>query len=141
MQRAPKEEGRTIIFPHWRGNDPPQKEDADSPKFTPEHTHLLLQGVYRNFPCHNDESHLDGGVVDDAVWQQYWCHMAAQSASWYSTTPGAVGCRFVAILAAEWRRYSTGVVTLRDPLSSPTSSSLRCWAYAGPGRLWVVSLG
>ena len=44
-----------------------------------------------------------GGIADDAAWQRRWRRLAAQSASWYSTPSGAVGCHFTAILAAEWR--------------------------------------
>ena len=83
--------------------------------------HLFLQGVYGDFPHHNDGAHLDGGIADDAAWQRSWRQLAAQSASWYATPSGAVGRRFTAILAAEWRGLSTGVGTLRDPLSLPTS--------------------
>ena len=64
---------------------------------------MLLQGVYGDFPHHNDGSHLDGGIADDALWQRRWHRLAAQSASWYTTPSGAVGRRFTATLAAEWR--------------------------------------
>ena len=77
------------------------EENVDLPGFTPERAHLFLQGVYGDFPHHNDESHLDRGIADDAVWQRCWRRLAAQSASWYATPSGAVGRRFTAILAAE----------------------------------------
>ena len=64
---------------------------------------MLLQGVYGDFPHHNDGSHLDGGIADDATWQRCWRRLAAQSANWYATPSGAVGRRFTAILAAECR--------------------------------------
>ena len=79
---------------------PPLEENADLPGFTPEGVHLLLQGVYGDFLHHNDESHLDRGVVDDAVWQKFWRRLTAQSASWYGTPSGAVRRRFMAILTA-----------------------------------------
>ena len=63
----------------------------------------LLQGVYGDFPHHNDGSHLDGGIADVAAWQRLCCRLAAQSASWYATPSGAVGRHLTAILAAEWR--------------------------------------
>ena len=44
---------------------------------------------------------MEGGIADDAVWQHCWRRLAAQSASWYATPSGAVGCQFTAILAAE----------------------------------------
>ena len=62
-----------------------------------------MQGVYGDLPHHNDGSHLDGGIADDAARQRCWRRLAAQSASWYATPSGAVGHRFTAILAAEWR--------------------------------------
>ena len=63
----------------------------------------MLLGVYGDFLHHNDGSHLDGGIADDAAWQYCWRRLAAQSASWYDTPSGAVGRRFTTILAAEWR--------------------------------------
>ena len=56
------------------------EEDADLPGFHPERAHLLLQGVYGDFPHHNDRSHLDGGISDDAAWQRRRRRLAAQSA-------------------------------------------------------------
>ena len=81
----------------WGKIPPPQR------KTHPERAHLLLQGVYGDFPHHNNGTHLDGGIVDDAAWQRCWRRLAAQSASWYATPSGAVGRRFTTILAAEWR--------------------------------------
>ena len=75
----------------------------DLPDFTPERAHLLLREVYGDFPHHNNESHLDGGVTGDASWKCRWCRLAAQLASWYAMTSGAVGHRFTEILAAEWQ--------------------------------------
>ena len=50
------------------GGLPPPEENSDLPEFTPEHSHLLLQGVCGDFPHHNDGTHLDWGVADDAIW-------------------------------------------------------------------------
>ena len=85
------------------GNATPPEENADLLGFVPERAHLLLQGVYGDFPYHSDGSHLDGGIADDAAWQRRWRWLAAQSASWYATPSGAVGRHFTAILAAEWQ--------------------------------------
>ena len=78
----------------------PPEENADIPGFTPERAHLLLQGVYGDFPHHNDGSHLDGGIADDSARQRHWCRIAAQSASCYATPSVTVGRRFTATLAA-----------------------------------------
>ena len=60
-----------------RGMPSHPEENADLPGFAPESAHLLLQGVYGDFPHHNDRSHLDGGIADNAAWQRRWCRLAA----------------------------------------------------------------
>ena len=82
---------------------PPPEKNADLPDITPERAHLLLREVNGDYPHHNDESHLDGGVADDNIWQSYWRRLAVQSASWYATPSGTVRHRFTSILAAEWQ--------------------------------------
>ena len=81
----------------------PPEENADLPDFTPERAHLLLQEVYGDFPHHNDELHLDGGVEDNSIWKSCWRRLAVKSVSWYATPSGAVGHRFTTILAEEWQ--------------------------------------
>ena len=83
----------------WGGKCPPPEENTDLPDFIPERVHLLLHGVYGDFPHHNDGSHLDGGFVDNAIWKRFWSWLAAQSASWYSTPYEAVRRQLTAILA------------------------------------------
>ena len=80
---------------------PPPEENADLLGFTSERAHLLLQEVYGDFLHHNDGSHMDRGIADNAAWQLRWRRLDAQSKSWYTTPSGAVGRRFTAILAAE----------------------------------------
>ena len=79
----------------------PPEENTDLPDFTPERTHLLLRGVYGDFPHYNNGLHLDGGVTDDAIWKRRWSRLAAQLASWDTTPSGEVGRHFTAILSAE----------------------------------------
>ena len=86
------------------GDATPPEENADLLGFIPERAHLLLQGVYVDFTHHNNGSHLDGEIADDTACQRRWRRLAAQSTSWYAKPSGAVGFRFMAILAAEWRR-------------------------------------
>ena len=64
--------------------------------------HLLFQGVYGDLPHHNNGSHLDEVVADNALCQRCWRQLAAQSASWYATPSGVVGRGFTEILAVEW---------------------------------------
>ena len=85
-----------------RGDVPSQKDITDLPDFTSDRGHLLLKGVYRDYPHHNDGTHLCGRFLDNSVWQHYWKKLAAQSSSWYATHTGAVGRQFTAILATEW---------------------------------------
>ena len=58
-------------------NKPIPEKNADLPEFTFELAHLLLQGVYGDFPYHNNVLHLDGGVEDDDIWQRRWRRLAA----------------------------------------------------------------
>ena len=87
----------------WGWMCPPPEENADLINCTPEPAHLLLKGVSGYFLYHNDGLHLYGGVMYDAIWKRHWQWLAAQSDSWYDMPYGAVGRRFTAILAAEWR--------------------------------------
>ena len=50
---------------------PYPEKNADLPEFTLEHVHLLLREVYGKLPHHNDGSHLDGGIADNATWQRH----------------------------------------------------------------------
>ena len=81
----------------------PPEENADLPGIHPDLAHLLLQGVYGDFPHHNNGAHLDGGITDDAVCQRRCRRLDYHSESWYAMPSGAVGRRFTAILAAEWQ--------------------------------------
>ena len=49
------------------GDIPPPEENSDLPGFHPQCAHLLLQGVYGDFLYHNNRSHLDRGIADNAV--------------------------------------------------------------------------
>ena len=56
---------------------PHQEDGADLPDFTPERVHLLFQGVYGDFLHNNGGSHLDLGVLDNAVKKRHWRRHAA----------------------------------------------------------------
>ena len=100
----------------WGGDATPPEEEVDLLGFTPERAHLLLQGVYGDFLHHNYGSHLEGGIAGDAEWQRRWRRLAAQSDSYYATPSGAVGRRFTAILAAEWREVLNRSCNSKRPL-------------------------
>ena len=86
----------------WGGMCPSPEENADLPDFTPERAHLLLKGVYGDFPHNNDGSHLNGGFEDNDLWQRCWRQVSAQSASWYGAPSRSVGSSFTKILAVGW---------------------------------------
>ena len=90
----------------------------DLPDFSPEHLHLLLQGVYRDFLYHNNVSHLYGGVLDEAVWQHCWRRLAAQLVRWYAT-PFGVSLWIYWLLNG--MLFLMGFGNLRYPLSFSTS--------------------
>ena len=94
-------QGAPVEVTRVGGDATPPEENADLLGFHPERAHLLLQGVYDDFLHHNDGLHLDVGIAHEAARQCLWRWLAAQSASWYATPSGAVGCRFMVILAAE----------------------------------------
>ena len=98
------------------GDATPLEKNNDLPGFAPESAHLLLQGVYGDFPNHNDGSHLDRGISDDAAWQHRRIRLAAQPASWYATPSGAVGRQFTAILAEERRGVLSRIWNSKRPL-------------------------
>ena len=85
------------------GAPPSTTEGADLQGFTPERAHLLLREIYEDFTHHNDGTYLSGGFLDDVTWQSCWRRIAVQSDIWYSMPPGKVGCRFTAVLTAEWK--------------------------------------
>ena len=89
---------------HTLGEMPPPQRETQTYWDSPQNVRTcFLQGVYGDFPHHNDGSHLDGGIADETAWQHRWRRLAAQSASWYATPSGEVGRRFTAILSVEWR--------------------------------------
>ena len=88
---------------HGGGDVPSPEENADLPDFTHGRAYLLLRGVYGDYPQHKSGSHLNEGVLEDAIWQSRWRRISAHSANWYATHSVLVGRRFTAILAAEWR--------------------------------------
>ena len=124
--------GAPVEFTCVGGDVTPPEENSDLPVFHSELAHLLLQGVYGDFPHHNDRSHLYGGIADDAAWQRCWHRLSAQSASWYATPSGAVRRRFTAILAAEWQGVIPRIWNSERPLVFAhvvlTKTLGVCWA-------------
>ncbi len=58
-------------------------------------------GVYGDYIHQNDRMHLDGGILDDKVWQDRWRKLIVLPSQRYNAPSGAVGRRFVRILTEE----------------------------------------
>ena len=59
------------------GAAPSIEAGANLQGFTPARAHLPLREVYGDFPHHNDETDLVGGVLDDTTWKSRWIKLSA----------------------------------------------------------------
>jgi hypothetical protein len=50
----------------------PKTMGADLSGFVLTYTDTYMDKVFGDHIHHNDGTHLDGGVGDDAIWQQHW---------------------------------------------------------------------
>ena len=80
-----------------------REEGSDLQGFLPSQEHQFMVDVYGDNLHHNNGTHLDRGVADDALWQRRWWRLTDQSARWYATSPWYVRRRFTARLDAEYR--------------------------------------
>lgn len=62
-----------------------------------------LLSVYGDTIHLNDGIHLDGGIVDDLLWQRRWRRVVATPLSLWYAPKGKVGRAFVEQLTKEWR--------------------------------------
>ena len=60
-----------------------------------------LMEVYGDYVHQNDGAHLDGGVMDDDVWQKRWKSLASLPRIHYHIPSGKVGRRYVTMLSTE----------------------------------------
>ena len=74
---------------------------GDLPGYVPNEVDLKLKEVYGDYLHQNDGTHLDGGIQDDAVWQERWKKLVGLPAQRYQAPGGAVGRRFLRILTQE----------------------------------------
>jgi hypothetical protein len=72
---------------------------SDLPGATVSEADLLLDKVYGDYVHQNSGQHLDGGIVDDEEWQNYWRRLIVYHSLTYDAPKGAVGKRFVEELA------------------------------------------
>jgi hypothetical protein len=71
---------------------------GDLPGYVPTKADLKLKEVYGDYLHQNDGTHLDGGIQDDAEWQERWRKLVPLPAQRYQAPGGAVGRRFLRIL-------------------------------------------
>ena len=114
-RRSPKE-GRWRIYLRQGRRYPPPRRVHEFPDFVPVREHLLMKGVYVEYPHHINGSLLDRGVLYDAVWELQWRRLAPQLTSWYATPSGSVGSWFKTILDAEWQSVISRSWNSRRPL-------------------------
>ena len=79
----------------------PSQLTGDTPGHVPTEVDLKLKEVYGDYLHQNDGTHLDGGIQDDAVWQERWKKLVGLPAQRYQAPGGAVGRRFVRNLTQE----------------------------------------
>jgi hypothetical protein len=72
---------------------------SDLPGATISNTDLLFYEVYGDYVHQNSGQHLDGGIADDELWQNYWRRIIVYPSLTYAALSGAVGRRFVDMLA------------------------------------------
>ena len=93
------------------------REEGDNFQgFIPYQFHQLLVEVYGDHLHHNYGIHLDRDMADEALWKRRWRRLATQLSRCYSTLPGALGERFTACLAEEWRGFRDQKWNSKRPL-------------------------
>jgi hypothetical protein len=68
---------------------------------------LKMKEVFGDYVHQNDGSHLDGGIKEDGAWQEQWRKLIALPSQRYDAPNGAVGRRFVNILALDLEEFRT----------------------------------
>jgi hypothetical protein len=74
---------------------------GDLPGATITDADRKLLEVYGDYIHQNDGTHLDGGIQDDAVWQEYWRKLVTLPPQRYDVPSGPIGRRFVRLLTKE----------------------------------------
>jgi hypothetical protein len=64
-------------------------------------TDKKMFSVYGDYVHQNDGTHLDGGIADDAQWQEYWRKLVVLPPQRFDVPTGAVGRQFVETLTEE----------------------------------------
>ena len=80
---------------------PQEQRETDEGRPTREIGERKLMEVYGDHVYQNDGSHLDGGIADDAVWQERWKKVVGLPPQRYNVPNGKVGVLFVKEVAVE----------------------------------------
>ena len=83
--------------------DDGEGENGDVPGYAPNPEDLRLREVYGDWVHGNPGTHLDGGILEDRMWQGWWRDLAVMPPRQYDAPSGKVGRRFVNVLAMELR--------------------------------------
>ena len=65
--------------------------------------YLRLREVYRDRVHANPDTHLDGGISENTVWQPWWRELTVMPLRRYETLSGNVGRHFTGTLGGELR--------------------------------------
>ena len=102
------ERRKTQQYEYGRGQDDTEEQEGptelpigDLPGAVISEADRKLLDVYGNYIHQNDGSHLDGGIADDAEWQDRCRKLVVLPAQRCQAPGGPVGRRFVRMLAAE----------------------------------------
>jgi hypothetical protein len=70
----------------------------DMPGATIDTVDQMMDKVFGDHVHHNDGLHLDGGIADDATWQDYWRRLIFFPGQMYNLPKGKVEKRFIRII-------------------------------------------
>jgi hypothetical protein len=108
--RSNDDADETVPTPPSQSVTPGEEEDqepsttmpiGDLPGVTVTEADRKLMEVYDDYIHQNDGTHLDGGIKDDAMWQENWRKLVVLPPQRYDTPSGPVGRRFVRMLTEE----------------------------------------
>ena len=61
----------------------------------------MMDGAYGDHIHQNPGQHLNGGITDDPVWQDYWRRLVVFRSTNYDVPKGKVGKRVLTLLTGE----------------------------------------
>lgn len=71
---------------------------GDLPGYSLSDADRMLDKVFGDHVHQNDGKHLDGGILDDTQWQEWWSRLITLPPQRYAAPKGTVGKRFVEML-------------------------------------------